>query len=132
MINTSMNEIDRLQKLAGIVNEDGEPGVDYKSDTGEGDTEKQAVGHIDNERGMISKELYLIGKNAIDLHKMLKTLPDSDFPHWWQAKIVKAHSYLQGAKNYLDAELNSPRGDSDSEVKPSPDTVDVTDPSGVS
>ena len=127
-----MNEIDRLQQLAGIINEDGEPGVDYKSDTGEGDTKKVAVGHIDNERGMISKELYLIGKNAIDLHKMLKELPDSDFPHWWQAKIVKAHSYLQGAKNYLDAELNAPRGDSNSEVKPSPDTVDVTDPSGVS
>ena len=125
-----MNEIDRLQQLAGIINEDGERGVDYKSDTGEGDTKKVAVGHIDNERGMISKELYLIGKNAIDLHKMLKELPDSDFPHWWQAKIVKAHSYLQGAKNYLDAELNSPRADH--EIKPSPDTVDITDPSGVS
>ena len=123
-----MNEIDRLQQLAGIVNEDGEPGVDYKSDTGEGETKKLAVGHIDNERGMISKELYLIGKNAIDLHKMLKELPDSDFPHWWQAKIVKAHSYLQGAKNYLDAELNAPRGD----VAPSPEVVDVEDPSGVS
>ena len=59
-----MNEIDRLQQLAGIVNEDGEPGVDYKSDTGEGETKKLAVGHIDNERGMISKELYLIGKNT--------------------------------------------------------------------
>ena len=130
MINTNMNEIDRLQQLAGIMNEDGEPGVDYKSDTGEGDTKKVAVGHIDNERGMISKELYLIGKNAIDLHKMLKELPDSDFPHWWQAKIVKAHSYLQGAKNYLEAELNSPRADH--EIEPSPDTVDVSDPSGVS
>ena len=129
MINTNMNEIDRLQKLAGIVNEtDGEPGVDYKSDTGEGEVEKQAVGHVDNERGMISKELYLIGKNAVMLHKMLKELPDSDFPHWWQAKIVKAHSYLQGAKNYLDAELNAPRGD----VAPSPEVVDVEDPSGVS
>ena len=79
-----MNEIDRLQKLAGIVNEDGEPGVDYKSDTGEGDVEKQAVGHIDNERGMIMKNL---------------------------SKIVKAQNYLDGARNYLDAELNSPRGD---------------------
>ena len=42
-----MNEIDRLQKLAGIVSEgDGEPGVDYKSDTGEGDVEKQAIGIV--------------------------------------------------------------------------------------
>ena len=125
-----MNEIDRLQKLAGIpvINEvnDGEPGVDYKSDTGEGEVKKVAVGHVDNERGMIGKELYLIGKNAIDVHKMLKELPDSDFPHWWQAKIVKALSYLQGAKNYLEAELNSPR----EETPPVIDTDD--DPSGVS
>ena len=94
-----MSEIDRLQKLAGIVSEgDGEPGVDYRSDTGEGEAKKAAIGHIDNERGMISKELYLIGRNAMDVHKMLKDLPDSDFPHWWQAKIVKAHEYLEGAK----------------------------------
>lgn len=123
-----MNEIDRLQKLAGIVNEDGEPGVNYKSDTGEGDVEKQAVGHIDNERGMIMKNLYLIGKASIDMHQMLKELPDSDFPHWWQSKIVKAQNYLDGARNYLDAELNAPRGDTPEE----PETVDVEDPSGVS
>ncbi len=123
-----MNEIDRLQKLAGIVNEDGEPGVDYKSDTGEGDVEKQAIGHVDKERGMLMKTLYLIGKASIDMHKMLKDLPDSDFPHWWQAKIVKAQSYLDGARNYLDAELNSPRGDMPQEPEP----VDVEDPSGVS
>ena len=123
-----MNEIDRLQKLAGIVNEDGEPGVDYKSDTGEGDVEKQAIGHVDNERGMLMKNLYLIGKASIDMHKMLKDLPDSDFPHWWQAKIVKAQNYLDGARNYLDAELNSPRGD----MLQEPETVDVEDPSGVS
>lgn len=127
-----MNEIDRLQKLAGIpvINEvnDGEPGVDYKSDTGEGEVKKVAVGHVDNERGMIGKELYLIGKNAIDVHKMLKELPDSDFPHWWQAKIVKAHTYLQGAKNYLEAELKEP----DSDPIPSDDMMSNEDPSGVS
>ena len=124
-----MNEIDRLQKLAGIVNEDdGAPGVDYKSDTGEGDVKKVAIGHIDNERGMIMKNLYLIGKASIDMHKMLKDLPDSDFPHWWQSKIVKAQNYLDGARNYLDAELNAPRGDMPQE----PETVDVEDPSGVS
>ena len=124
-----MNEIDRLQKLAGIVSEgDGEPGVDYKSDTGEGDVEKQAVGHIDNERGMLMKSLYLIGKASIDMHKMLKDLPDSDFPHWWQSKIVKAQNYLDGARNYLDSELNAPRGD----VPQEPEMIDVEDPSGVS
>lgn len=127
-----MNEIDRLQKLAGIpvINEvnDGEPGVDYKSDTGEGEVKKVAVGHVDNERGMIGKELYLIGKNAIDLHKMLKELPDSDFPHWWQAKVVKAHEYLEGARNYLEAELKEPESD----PIPSDDVMSNEDPSGVS
>ena len=125
----NMSEIDRLQKLAGIVSEgDGEPGVDYRSDTGEGETKKAAIGHIDNERGMISKELYLIGKNAIDLHKMLKELPDSDFPHWWQAKVVKAHEYLEGARNYLEAELKEPESD----PIPSDDMMSNEDPSGVS
>jgi hypothetical protein len=27
-----------------------------------------------------------------------------DFPHWWQAKIIKAYDYLQGAYGYLDGE----------------------------
>ena len=112
-----MNEIDRLQQLAGIVSE------------GEGEVKKVAIGHVDNERDMIAKQLYLIGKTAVDTHKMIKGLPDSDFPHWWQAKIVKAHEYLEGAKNYLDAELNAPRGD---EPQASPETMDNTDPSGVS
>jgi len=123
-----MEDLNRLKKLAGIINEDGEPGVDYKSDTGEGDVKKQAVGHIDNERGMIMKNLYLIGKASIDMHELLKELPDSDFPHWWQAKIVKAQSYLDGARNYLEAELNAPRG----EQPEQPDQIDVEDPSGVS
>jgi hypothetical protein len=128
-----MNEIDRLQKLAGIVNEDGEPGVDYKSDTGEGEVEKVAVGHVDNERGMLMKNLYLIGKASIDMHKMLKDLPDSDFPHWWQSKIVKAQNYLDGARNYLDAELNAPRGDNkEMPEKPDMPDMDDQDPSGVS
>ena len=39
-----MSDLDRLQKLAGIVSEgDGEPGVDYRSDTGEVETKNVAV-----------------------------------------------------------------------------------------
>ena len=118
----------RNELKESISEGDGEPGVDYKSDTGEGETKKAAIGHIDNEKGMIKKELYLIGKNAIDVHKMLDGLPDSDFPHWWQAKIVKAHEYIQGAKNYLDAELNEPKA----EPVVSDEVTSVDDPSGVS
>lgn len=125
-----MNEIDRLQKLAGIINEvnDGEPGVDYRSDTGEGEVKKIAVGHVDNERGMIGKDLYIIGKHAVMIHKLIKDLPDSDFPHWWQSKIVKAKQYIENAYNYLDAELNAPR----EEPLVSPEIKDNEDPSGVS
>ena len=54
-----MNEIQRLQQLAGIVNE----------------TETE-VGHKDDEKGMLSADLYHIGKSAVDLHKMLKQLPE--------------------------------------------------------
>ena len=59
---------------------------------------------------------------------MLDGLPDSDFPHWWQAKSVKAHEYIQGAKNYLDAELNEPKA----EPVVSDEVTSVDDPSGVS
>ena len=104
------SEIVRMQKLAGItVEEDA----------------KLSVGHTDDENGMLSKDLYLIGKNAVELHKMLKELPDSDFPHWWQSKIIKSKEYIEGAKNYLEAEL------SDKEAVVSPDMKD-DDPSGVS
>ena len=104
------SEIARMQKLAGItVEEDA----------------KLSVGHTDDEKGMLSKDLYLIGKNAVELHKMLKELPDSDFPHWWQSKIIKSKEYIEGAKNYLEAEL------SDKEAVVSPDMKD-DDPSGVS
>jgi hypothetical protein len=27
-----------------------------------------------------------------------------DFPHWWQAKVIKARDYMVGAKHYLDGE----------------------------
>jgi len=89
-----MNEIERLQQLAGILNED--------------EVSKVAVGHVDDEPEMIRKELYKLGKYSVELYKMLGELPDGDFPHWWQAKIVKAGQYLSDAKHYLEAELRAP------------------------
>lgn len=110
------SQIARLRQLAGLpITED--------------DVTKVAVGHVDAEADMLRKELFKIGKYSVELYKMLGDLQDGDFPHWWQAKIVKAHEYLEGAKNYLDAELNAPRGD---EPQASPETMDNTDPSGVS
>ena len=84
-----MNEIEKLQKLAGIVNEKDA-----------GSVEKLAVGHVDNERDMVRRNLYQIGKYSMELFRMLEQLPDSDFPHWWQSKVVKSKTYLSDAKHY--------------------------------
>ena len=87
-----MNEIEKLQKLAGIVNEKDA-----------GSVEKLAVGHVDNERDMIRRNLYQIGKYSMELFKMLGELPD-----WWQAKVVKSKGYLSDAKHYLENSLEVP------------------------
>lgn len=87
--------------------------------------ETTSVGHVDDERSMMMSDLYHIAKNSVTLLKMLKSLPDdSDFPHWWQSKLVKANDYIQGAHAYLEAELAK----GEAPEHPSDDT----DPSGVS
>lgn len=125
-----MNEIDRLQHLAGIVNE---------KDAGNSDNVKMAVGHVDNERDMIRRNLFQMGSYCVELYKMLDKLPDSDFPHWWQAKIVKASTYIGDAKHYLENSLEVPPGDDmtqdgtgPGEIEVSDPDVDDNDPSGVS
>ena len=85
----------RMRQLAGLpINED--------------DVTKVAVGHVDAEADMLRKELFKIGKYSVELYKMLGELPDGDFPHWWQAKIVKAGEYIGSAKHYLEGELYAP------------------------
>ncbi len=70
------------------------------------DVEKDAVGHVDDERDMLKSGLYQAGCSAVKLHKLLAELPDNaDLPHWWQAKVIKAQDYLDGALDYLEAEL---------------------------
>ena len=66
------------------------------------------LGHQDNEPRMIKGELYQIAKQATELYKMIDAVDNMgevDFPHWWQAKIVLAKNYLEGAKDYLDSSL---------------------------
>lgn len=121
-----MNEIERLQHLAGIMPrtialEAEEP------NTGD-EVVKTVVGHTDDEPGMIRQELYKIGKYAVELYKMLGEVPNGDLPQWWTAKIVKAGEFMDSAKHYLEAELEAP----DAEVSVTPDVEDNTDPSGVS
>ena len=114
-----MNEIDRLQQLAGIVNE---------KDAGDNNNVKMAVGHVDNERDMLRRELFQMGTYCVELFKMLDDLPDSDFPHWWQAKIVKAGTYLSGAKHYLENSLSVPPGDDMTQDGTGPGDIEVSDP----
>jgi hypothetical protein len=66
------------------------------------------VGHQDNEPAMLKSDVYRIAKMASMLYKQLDSYDkmggEVDFPHWWQAKIIKAYDYLQSAYGYLDGE----------------------------
>lgn len=88
---------------------------------------KDVIGHTDNEPDMMRKELFKIGKYSVELYKMLGDLEDGDFPHWWQAKIVKAGEFIGSAKHYLEGELYAPEEDKPME----PEDKDDINPSGV-
>lgn len=68
------------------------------------------VGHQDDEPSMLKSDVYRIAKMASMLYKQLdqydKMPGEVDFPHWWQAKIIKAYDYLQSAYGYLDGKEN--------------------------
>ena len=70
--------------------------------------EDMDVGHQDDESKMMKSDLYRVAKYAAELYKMMDAYDDMpnevDFPHWWQAKIIKARDYMVGAKHYLDGE----------------------------
>ena len=73
------------------------------------------VGHQDNEPGMLKSDVYRIAKMASMLYKQLDAYEKAgevDFPHWWQAKIIKAYDYLQAAYGYLDGEEKTNQIDS--------------------
>jgi len=66
------------------------------------------VGHQDDEPHMLKKDIYNMGKYAMEIYKKLDRYDDMegevDFPHWWQSKLTKAKSMLQSAYDYLDGE----------------------------
>lgn len=70
--------------------------------------EDHDIGHQDDEPKMLKADLYRIAKYAGELYKMMDAYDDmdheADFPHWWQAKVIKARDYMVGAKHYLDGE----------------------------
>ena len=136
MSKVSKEDLKKLQELAGIYTD-----TLNEKDAGHTDNEKLAVGHVDNERDMIRRQLYQMGKYTVELAQMLKELPDSDFPNWWQAKITKAGTYISDAKHYLENIQAVPSGDdmgkdgsqgTSKVVDPDFERDDVVDPSGVS
>jgi len=65
------------------------------------------IGHEDDEPGMLKSELYRTAKLSSMLYKELDKYDgggEVDFPNWWQAKVIKAKDYLQGAYDYLDGQ----------------------------
>jgi len=65
---------------------------------------KRVVGHHDNEARMMQRDLLKIRDYADELVQALDGLQDGDFPHWWQAKVVKAANYMSAVKHFLDGE----------------------------
>ena len=70
------------------------------------------VGHVDDEPGMLKQDAYDIAHYAAKLYKLLKYYDsmegEVDFPHWWQAKVVKARDYISKATHYLEFKTNEP------------------------
>ena len=108
-------DLNRLKKLAGIT---------------EDSVEKDIIGHVDAEADMIRKELFKMGKYSVELYRMLDKVPNGDFPHWWQAKLVKAGEYVADAKHYLEAELYAPEEESPLDTDETRELQDIN-PSGV-
>ena len=97
-------------------------GVDLKN-------EDLDVGHQDNEPAMLKSDVYRIAKMAAMLYKQLNQydqMPgEVDFPHWWQAKIIKAYDYLQAAYGYLDGQEKTAAIDSMMNENEEEDVVDT-------
>jgi hypothetical protein len=85
------------------------------------------LGHTDDEPGMLKADLYRIGKYAMELYQMMDQLDNRgeiDFPHWWQAKIIKAKDMIISAKHYLDFEIKEPEIDAMVNVASEEDVID--------
>jgi hypothetical protein len=86
------------------------------------------LGHQDNEPHMLKADLYKIGKYAMELYQIMDDLKNTgqeiDFPHWWQAKIIRAASMVSSAKHYLEFELKEPQVDAMVGAASSEDVID--------
>tara|TARA_R110001592_G_scaffold180391_2_gene422656 strand:+ start:5729 stop:7021 length:1293 start_codon:yes stop_codon:yes gene_type:complete len=70
------------------------------------------VGHQDDEPSMVKNDVYDIAVYAAKLYKQLHKYDQSDgevdFPHWWQAKVIKAREFISAAQHYLESEEKQP------------------------
>ena len=114
---SELNKIDQvLLKLRGTKNvsedeeEDARNDADYEAGWSDDPRldEDIDIGHQDDEPQMLKSDLYRIAKYSAELYKMIDTYDnmeqEADFPHWWQAKVIKARDLMVGAKHYLDGE----------------------------
>lgn len=79
-------------------------------------TTKQIVGHEDNETRMMQRDILEMRDHLDELMKMMNDLENGDYPHWWQAKLVKANDYIAKLKHFLKGELELGPRDSDTEI----------------
>ena len=90
----ALEEINRIRQLAGM------PVVEAQ------EIDRVSIGHVDDEREMLIKQLHQIQHQADHLAEFLTELPEnSDFPHWWQAKLTKAGEYITTTYQYLENEI---------------------------
>lgn len=90
-------DLNRVKQLAGIITE----GADEHMTS----VERTVIGHVDDEKHMIRKQLMNIKSYAEKLEEKLEELPDNaDFPGWWQNKVAMANKCLSKAKHYLCGE----------------------------
>ena len=103
---------DALQDLEAqnVVVSDTNVEETMKEATSEYDTGDLDVGHQDDEPDMLKGTVYELIHYGVKLYKLLhhydKVPGEVDFPHWWQAKVVKAHDYIQKAAHYLEYEAH--------------------------
>ena len=87
------------------------------------------LGHQDDEPHMLKADLYRIGKYAMELYQMVDRFEEGseevDFPHWWQAKVIKAKDMLVSAKHYLDFEIKEPQIDAMVDVAQDEEVIDI-------
>lgn len=99
--------LDRLPQVSGELRKKqkklGMPVTESRLNEAEMIT-KRVIGHQDREAHMMQRELLKIRDYAQEVCDMLDYLQDGDFPHWWQAKLVKAGDYMSTIKHFLEGE----------------------------